>query len=521
MSRKAVNLLLLTRIHDRQSISLLLQAMSGRKDCKAVSSHEAASLWSLADTLTDYFRNQSDTGPEDWLFYLDGFYFSYVIEHIGKEFDLLKISADGGYVLNIELKSVMIEEERIKKQLEQNRYYLSHIAHTIYSYTYVMETGRFFNLNDRGFLRECEAAELAGVLMKDTLWDFLGEGIGQYFRAANYLISPVATPEKFLQGQYFLTNQQAEFRRSILNLLQEHKSRNEEAPVIAISGIAGTGKTLLLLDLALQLSKKNRVLFLHSGSLRQGHLTIDSRLKNVDIRSVCGVLSESRVPGYEYLLVDEADHLEAEVLDRILSTSRESNVPVVVTCDPHQLLSAKTQPPADQEASEPAAAFFAGRSFTLVLSFTGNIRINRPVYSFLRTLLCLKNRSANADYDCIELLYANDTAEQTQIAAYCKKRGFELVSTPDGGINEADIIAREYDKVLIIMDDRFYYDETLHLRVRENEEDALRLLYEGLSRTRENLCLLVTGNRELFAHLLTIKLGDDGHNGSQSVTFFV
>ena len=74
-------------------------------------------------------------------------------------------------------------------------------------------------------------------------------------------------PEKFLQEQYFLTNQQFDFRRKILACL-----KSEEKPVISICGNAGTGKTLLLFDLAMQLSRKNLVLILHSGPLRKGHI---------------------------------------------------------------------------------------------------------------------------------------------------------------------------------------------------------------------------------------------------------
>ena len=72
--------------------------------------------------------------------------------------------------------------------------------------------------------------------------------------------------------------------------------------------------------------------------------------------------------------------------------------------------------------------------------------------------------------------------------------------------NEEDVIAREYDRVLMVLDENFYYDEEQHLRCRENEEEALRLLYEGLSRTRENLCLLVCADKPLFEKILAIKL---------------
>ena len=52
-----------------------------------------------------------------------------------------------------------------------------------------------------------------------------------------------------------------------------------------ISGKTGTGKTLLLFDLAMVLSKKKKVLLLHAGPLRKGHMIIHERLRNVDLFS--------------------------------------------------------------------------------------------------------------------------------------------------------------------------------------------------------------------------------------------
>ena len=58
---------------------------------------------------------------------LNGFYYSYTIDQIGKEFDLIKICKN--FVLNIEIKSDYPEsrttsEDRIKEQLVLNKHYL-------------------------------------------------------------------------------------------------------------------------------------------------------------------------------------------------------------------------------------------------------------------------------------------------------------------------------------------------------------------------------------------------------------
>ena len=518
---KAVNIHLLTRIQEPETMSLLFQALSGRTDRRQISPHEAASLRALADYLSDALKKHSGQ-PSGFLSFLDGFFFSYVIEHIGKEFDLLKISSDGECVLNIELKSEDIGEERIKKQLEQNRYYLSHAARTIYSFTYVLSTGILYSLNDRSYLRRCPAEELVRVLCRPALQDHLTEGISRFFRSSDYLISPVAAPDRFLQGQYFLTNQQFDFKRRIL----EHIG-SEPAPVISITGIAGTGKTLLLFDLAMSLSRKNRVLFLHSGQLRKGHHIINERLKNVDILPAADKRTAADLSVYSILMIDEADYLSAERLTEYLARAKTAGIPSILAYDPHQLLGGRSKEEIDQETGRSEAvneapisgtAAFISSLCTLSLSFTGNIRINRPVYTFLRTLLNLKDHAGYPDYSCIEVLYAQTPYELHLLKQYYTERGYQLLTALSANAKQNTVIAQEYDKVMMVLDDRFYYDESLHLCVTEDhagsgnpgravDADApIRLLYEGLSRTRENLCLVIAGNKKLFSQILSIRL---------------
>ena len=494
---KAVNLHLLTRIHDSEAISWLLQAMSGQTAEKKISPHEAATLWTLTDELTEFFLSEKETKPDKWLTSMDGFYISYIIRHIGKEFDLLKISADGNDILNIELKSEDIGEERIKKQLEQNRYYLAHIAHTIYSFTYVMETGALYSLNERGYLKLCHVKELAAVLKKEAFQNYLTDGIDRFFRASDYLISPVASPEKYLQGKYFLTNQQFDFRKKILDHLQEN-----EHPVVSVSGITGTGKTLLLFDLAMILSRKQRVLIIHSGPLRKGHKIIDERLKNVEIYSGEFKLPDCYINDFSYLLIDEAELLSDEILEELLEKSAAYRIPVIMTLDPRHLL---TEYYPDTESHEEMTKRIYGAS-TLSLTFTGHIRVNRPVYSFLRTLLSIKDRAGIQDYSCIDVLYAGNTKELEFIISYYENQGYELLNAGKGRRKEKQLIAQEYNKVLMILDGHYYYDKTGILQVRDRFENSLSLLYEGLSRTRENLCLIVLGDRQLFSQILSIKL---------------
>ena len=499
---KAVNLYALTRVRSCEMMSGLLQVMSGRTYQGPVSPHEAASLCALTDRLVRHFKENGSRIPDaSWLNYLDGFYFSFIIDHIGKEFDLLKLSADMDCILNIELKSEDVGEERIRRQLAQNRYYLSHISNTIYSFTYVMETDALYQLNDRGYLRTVTAGDLAAVLMRPALQNFVSENLGSRFRASDYLISPVSVPDKFLSRQYFLTNQQAEFRKQILRIFQDYISdadRAGEVPVVLIRGIAGTGKTLLLYDIAMALSEKRRVLLLHAGPLRSGHLIINERLRKVMIRSALCPETFPDPGTVSCLLIDEANRLPCEVLTALLDYASGTGIPVIAACDPHSLLTGhRPAPMADELLKSRQTASF---------EFSGHIRINRPVYSFLRTLFNLNDCFGHPDYSCIDVLYAEGEEETGLLKAYYLDAGYHIIDTSSGEESEDEMIGEEYDCVMVLMDGNFEYDESLNLHMSGGSADALALLYEGFMRTREKLCLLIRDNSELFARVLAIRM---------------
>ena len=496
---KAMNLYLLSRAVGGDRFSKLARELTGSAYEKQYSEHEAESLRALTDGVAAVLKERAEEG-EDWVCHLDGFYFSFTIAHISKEFDLLKISEDGDAVLNIELKSENVEESRIQKQLSQNRYYLSHISRTIYSFTYVMETDTVYNLNDRGHMRVCSMEDLADVLCRPAFSGYVEKDLDQYFRASDYLISPAAEPDRFLSGSYFLTNQQAEFKRKILEVFSE-SGADTENPVIAVKGTAGTGKTLLLFDLAMTLSKKKRVLLLTGGNLQKGHIVLDERLKNVFIRTDDSFRENEE---WDYLFLDEANRISEDGLKRIMEYVGSRGIPCIMAYDPHVLTDARGRL---AEVEKRILCYS-----TLLLEFTGNIRINRPMFSFLQNLFHTKEKARNVDYSCIDVLYAANGDDAAAILSYYREKGYRKITLPGeggkfcAGLGEEEIVGNEFDCILLILDSRFYYDNEKRLRCRgEAADEALNLLYEGISRTRERLCIVVLGDEELFDSILSVR----------------
>lgn len=120
--------------------------------------------------------------------------------------------------------------------------------------------------------------ELCRALKRESP-DYDGN-IEELFRAELYLISPLREPERFLQKEYFLTAQQRDIERQILKGI-----RAKHSDYYWFSGLPGTGKTLLLYDLAMKLSVRQRVCMIHCGESGEDWRILHKRLRRIDFLS--------------------------------------------------------------------------------------------------------------------------------------------------------------------------------------------------------------------------------------------
>lgn len=479
-----LNLYLLSRVSDERTFSAYERLLCAREEEKRYHSHEILSLRALVDHLTAAGASVGN---------LDGFVFSYTISHISKEFDLLRLSQSRRAILNIELKSEDIGQERIKAQLLQNRYYLGHLSGRIFSYTYVLSTDTLYRLNAHDYLVKADFPGLVRDLSCADLSDPVQENFEQYFRAADYLISPIAEPGRFLAGQYFLTNQQREFRGEILSCIRQS---GPGAHFYGIGGSAGTGKTILLYDLAMHLSRRRQVLILHCGALSEGHRTIDERCRNIRILPVRDFLSAEDLPaltGQEApraVLADEVSRLSPLLFSRLSERLRALAVPCLLfyDADPIWIRTA-----GDNQCCAQIAAL-TRRNWT----FSGNIRVSSDIVSFLHYLFDRRSVSPGWQIpDCVHLLSSPSRGQTRLLLDYCSRRHYIHIRPGKGMIPSP-----EHDNVLLVLDRHFFYDERGVLNERGAGDTALRLLYETISRSREQLAIIVEDNPALFAALV-------------------
>ena len=151
--------------------------------------------------------------------HFDGFFVSYSIAQIGKEFDLLRFGKD--YILNIEIKSELKsaqKEAKILKQMKENHYYLKFLGKQMLFFTYVENDG-FFQYTDDGQITRVTSNEVARNMCEQTV-DYSIDP-DALFLPSNYLISPFNRTHEFMRGDYFLTSAQAKVKEETLAELEE------------------------------------------------------------------------------------------------------------------------------------------------------------------------------------------------------------------------------------------------------------------------------------------------------------
>ena len=305
---KPINIYELTRIRDLTDIQKLERQLSDRREYLKVKKWEFESLCVFMNRL-----EEKDIHSRSY-----NFYYSFVLPKLGKEFDLLRISDD--CIINIELKSEAVSESAIKKQLMQNRYYLSMLEKPIYSYTYISNKNRLVRLSNTDKIVDTEWDILVDNLSRQD--DIYDGNIEELFKEDKYIISPLTDPDRFLRKDYFLTSQQKDIENKILLHLKDN-----QYSVQGFSGSPGTGKSLLLYDIAMKLSNKDYVCLLHLGEAPLELVKLNSRLKRVDFWCVNVEMDTVNYVG-ENALVENAVPVNDAVENAVLENDAVENAVV-------------------------------------------------------------------------------------------------------------------------------------------------------------------------------------------------
>ena len=467
---KSISIYAVTRNQNMEQLQKLERQLSGREYFLKMRTWELESMKALVRELEAHMEEV----------YALRFFYSFQIPRLGKEFDLLQIKDE--QIVNIELKSGVVSDETIRKQLIQNRYYLSVLGRPIYSYTYISSQNRLVRLTNHDHIADANWQQLC-ELLQNSGEDYRGE-IEELFQAEMYLISPLTEPLKFLQKEYFLTSQQRDIKRQILKII-----RAEHTGYYSFSGLPGTGKTLLLYDIAMKLSERHKVCMIHCGESGKKWEILHERLRRIDFRSDSQLKTNLNFEKYSAVLIDEAHLISPENLEMLLTHIEEQ--PVIFSSDAEDMISPEELDRSSMQRIEHLPGI---QTFRL----TNRIRTNAELSSFIQNMLHLTAGRSQKGYPHIEVVFANDASEAEKLLKAYQKQGYQYSDTAE---------QKPVECLAVLVDDRYYYDEEGYLRSKlrmENEMSDVRKLFHHLNQAKENLALVIMENEEVYAGLLNL-----------------
>lgn len=476
---KSISIYALTRKQNIEHLQKLEQQLSGREHMLKMKEWELESMRTLVERLELHMQDVSALR----LFY------SFQIPRLGKEFDLLQIREN--QIINIELKSGAVSEEAIQKQLIQNRYYLSALGKPIQSYTYISSQNRLMRLTNHDHVIEASWNQLCAALQKEGK-DYSGD-IENLFRAEWYLFSPLTEPNRFLNKEYFLTAQQRDIKRQILKKICE-----EQTGYFSFSGLPGTGKTLLLYDIAMKLSNRQQVCIIHCGEAGKKWEILHKRLQRIDFLSDNQLETQFSLEDYHAILVDEAHLLSVEKLNVLLNMSEDR--PIIFSSDSEEMISPKE---IDQSTMKRMEELPNLQTFRL----TNRIRTNAELSSFIQNMMHLPVRKNQNEFPHVSVVYANDAKEADTLVQDYVRQGYQYFPQMEGA-KLGTTAVRDTEQMVVVLDERYYYDDELYFRSihpMRNGQSEVRSLFHLLNQAKENLTFVVKGNEKVYGILLDMK----------------
>ncbi|ALX49807.1 hypothetical protein AOX59_15265 [Lentibacillus amyloliquefaciens] len=425
--------------------------------------------------------------------YFGYFYLGYKIPQIDKEFDLLRFGEN--YILNVEIKSILKVDDA-KEQLIMNRYYLASLGKKIKSFTYVAEHNSLYQLDDNENFQQIQFDVFEKLLSSQKLEHH--SNLDELFDPSDYLVSPFNDSERFNSGSYFLTKQQQEFKEAILK---------GSAKFTIIEGLPGTGKTLLLYDLAKEFIEDYNTVIIHTGTLNMGHLKLKHQYKwkIIPIKD-CKEIEHIKP---KFIFIDETQRMRPHQLDYLIRYVIANDVFCIFSIDPKQILSLQEW---DYDNKSTLMTLEDIEEYKL----SKKIRTNKELGAFIKGLFNLNYMKYCNNTDNISIHYFNDISQARGFAEGLEIEGWQVIDyTGENwngqliekmrlyrGLNAHGVLGQEFDKVLVLVGSTFYYREDGGLAViRKNHYDPERMFYQSVTRARKQIMLLIVNNPEFMTKL--------------------
>lgn len=478
--------------------------------------HEVKCLHAFCDMMIQYWLDISC---------FDGYYVGYKIPQIGKEFDLLRFGERS--VINIELKSNIDlndpeRKEKVLAQLSKNFYYLHALNRDVLIFIYIVGDGLYKYNAGSNDVEKIKPWDLSACIRVQTV--DLSLNPDDEFSPSKYLVSPFNATDRFIHNQYFLTDDQQRKKSAIIEAIS-----TGDYLFFTISAHAGTGKSLLIYDIAKELMAEGQsVLVFHCGILNEGHTRLIGKCGwNIkEIKTVNRYTVDSTLNGCQFIIIDEAQRIRHHQLKDIIDYCVENRIPILFSYDTKQYL--KTGETTD--IYEYLAQHYPNEHI-LPQTLTTRIRTNQELSSFVTNLFNIGKSNYHTDYSCISIDYFQDGTLLKSFLWFLGRSGWKVITFTNAQYgkdpldylaslsetNAHNVIGQDFSKVAVVLDTNFEYRGN-KLYGRSGYYSASGMLYQIVTRVIDKLKIIVFQNPQLYQKLQEIKMiGNNSEKDSLSV----
>lgn len=438
----------------------------------------------------------------------DNFHFGYSIPRISKEIDLLRIGENCHVCIEIKSEA---NEEKMEEQLVKDFFYLNFLKKKCYYFSYSVKDNKVVELNtDTMKVSSIDQNRVLEVLREQQSIFQSESDLNNLFSFNNYIISPFNDTDRFIKNKYFLTEQQ----KGLCNEL-----RSKIYDIFLIKGEPGTGKSLLAYHLLKEFHDENiNCVMIHSGQFNGGHKEL--RRNNFNVIEAKKVEEHlSKKTDYNYILIDEGQRIWKKQLKIISDYCKENKCKVIIFLDENQTLNYSDNA-VDEIGKIKNNNTFKVEERTLKTKY----RYETNIYKFISLIFTHKN----SDYDSvvnskknISLLYFQNKTEAEEYLSSLDPKKWDIVSftitdydnydkLPRNKNTSHKIIGQEFNNVVVTLNEDFNYsiqDETTGRKILITPKFnyiSEKMLYQNLTRAKNELQLVIISNENLYLELLNL-----------------
>lgn len=431
---------------------------------------------------------------------------------IDEEFDLLRFSEEN--ILNIELKNSMPKGgiEAIEDQLRRHKFILSILKKRVISYTFISDDKKFYRIdNDDNFIEST-----VDDLVKSISENYLQSNELLDIDVNKFIISPYSEDDEFLNHEYYLSQNQKQIKNEIKNCTQSK---------IFVKGHAGTGKSLLLFDLAKEFHDQGKkVLLLFCGQLSNGYdLTDKFGFKISEISYYRSSLEDENIKNEELdkadvIFIDEAQRIYAKQYRNLLKKFPEKKI--FFAYDPKQILAQGEKKRFENLLKE----CNNDKHLNKFVELKQKIRTNNEMIAFIDRVLDLSARGhKNYNYKNVNLTYFSSKEDAIEFIKKLEEEHYQCIELTqyltrstsvkkrkniyNASLAVHKVIGREYEKVVVIIDKHFIYDNEGKLKSDYMEYYPYlepEGIYQALTRVKKQLHIVIINNPNVYIEIQKI-----------------